>query len=53
MGLAFDDNSSYIGWSTLFDYFDSYTLKASQDLSMRDPNMVFSFSNDADAIDVT
>lgn len=34
MGLSFDDNGTYVGWSTLFDYSSLSTLKASEYLPM-------------------
>jgi len=34
MGLAFDDNGSYVGWSNLFDYTDIDTLTASEKLPL-------------------
>ena len=34
MGLAFDDNGSYVGWSSLFDYYDIDTLYESEKLPL-------------------
>ena len=34
MGLAFDDNGQYIGWSSLFDFNDLDTIKASEYLPL-------------------
>ena len=34
MGLCFDDNGKYLGWSNLFDYTNELTLKASEKLPM-------------------
>ena len=44
MGLSFDDNGKYIGWSNLFDYSTLSTLEASEHLPL--PKKVkYSFSN--------
>jgi len=40
MGLAFDDNGSYVGWSTLFDYTDEDTLRLSEKLPLPNSNKV-------------
>jgi len=40
MGLAFDDNGSYIGWSSLFDYTSVATIKASEYLTMPNQDIV-------------
>jgi hypothetical protein len=34
MGLAFDDNGQYIGWSSLFDFHNLDTIKASEYLPL-------------------
>ena len=34
MGLCFDDNGKYLGWSNLFDYTNELTLEASEKLPM-------------------
>jgi hypothetical protein len=34
MGLSFDTNGKYIGWSNLFDFSSSATLEASEKLPM-------------------
>ena len=39
MGLAFDDNGNYIGWSSLFDYYNLETIKASEYLPLPKPKV--------------
>jgi len=34
MGLAFDDNGQYIGWSSLFNYNSLETIQASEYLPL-------------------
>jgi hypothetical protein len=34
MGLSFDGNGKYVGWSSLFDYSSIDTIKASEYLPM-------------------
>lgn len=54
MGLAFDDNGSYIGWSSLFDYTSIETIKASEYLSMPNPDVVITRTSDPkEGLDIT
>ena len=34
MGLSFDGNGRYVGWSSLFDYSSEEAIKASESLPM-------------------
>ena len=34
MGLSFDGNGRYVGWSNLFDYSSEKAIKASESLPM-------------------
>jgi len=51
MGLAFDDNGQYIGWSSLFDYNDLETIKASEYLPLPKNGVVIEEAQDG--IDVS
>ena len=51
MGLAFDDNGQYIGWSSLFDYNDLETIKASEYLPL--PKNGVTIEEAQDGIDVS
>ena len=54
MGLAFDDNGSYIGWSSLFDYTTVETIKASEYLTMPNPDIAITrTTNPKEGIDIT
>ena len=45
MGSVFDKNGKYVGWSNLFDYSTSETLKASQELPMPTGKRLFTKIN--------
>lgn len=50
MGLSFDGNGRYVGWSNLFDYSSEETIKASENLPM--PRKIqYSISQDGVNID--
>jgi hypothetical protein len=51
MGLAFDDNGSYIGWSSLFNYSSLETIKASEYLPL--PNNGVILKEDINGVDIS
>ena len=51
MGLAFDDNGQYIGWSSLFDYNSLDTIRASEYLPL--PKNGVTITEDANGVDIT
>lgn len=51
MGLAFDDNGNYIGWSSLFDYYNLETIKASEYLPL--PKQGVHIEESEDGVDIS
>ena len=51
MGLAFDDNGNYVGWSNLFDYYDLDTIRASEYLPL--PNGKILIQQDDNGVDIS
>jgi hypothetical protein len=50
MGLAFDDNGQYIGWSSLFDYNSLDTIRASEYLPL--PKNGVTITEDVNGVDI-